>query len=201
MSRDPVALRTYRSLVKLYPRRFRDEYGADMVAMFREQCRDESAWRVTTRAALDLVLTVPTQRLEATMHRSSRTLVPLIYLAIAVAGFAGALLGGTNPVPILAGLAIMVGAGAFSVVAWRRSGSVRATTLSSSWWRFLVSGPCLVAAVIVAAGLGVEAWYLGMLTLLVALVLTTVGLGLGVAHLLNRRNPQDPPVSFSSGTS
>jgi hypothetical protein len=202
MSRDRVVVRAYGVLVKLYPRRFRDEYGDDLVAMFRDQCRDESPWRVGSRAALDLAITIPSQRVEATMHRSPRALVPLIYLAIAFAGFAIAIVGGTDPTPIVIGLAVAFGAGSLAVVSWRRtSARSSSTSASGTWWKLLLAGPGLVAVVIVAARLGVEAWYLGMLTLLVAFVLTAVGLGLGVAQLLNHRHPQDPPVSFSSGAS
>lgn len=34
------AERVYRLLLKVYPRRFRDEYGAEMVRLFRDQCRE-----------------------------------------------------------------------------------------------------------------------------------------------------------------
>ncbi len=36
-----VSKRVYRSLLVLYPKEFRREYGADMVQLFRDQCRDE----------------------------------------------------------------------------------------------------------------------------------------------------------------
>ena len=61
------------------------------------------------------------------------------------------------------------------------------TTLTTNWWKYLVAGPCLIALVIIAAGAGVEAWFLGMACVLTAFVLTAIGLVLGVSHLFNRR--------------
>jgi len=54
------------------------------------------------------------------------------------------------------------------------------------------AGPCIVAGVIVAAGLGVEAWFLGVALVLVAFVLTGTGLLLGLVRLANRRSPTLP---------
>ena len=45
MNGDRATVRVYRSLLRLYPREFRDEYGTDMVQLLREQCSDEPAWR------------------------------------------------------------------------------------------------------------------------------------------------------------
>jgi hypothetical protein len=199
VSGDRVAVPVYRALVKLYPRRFRGEYGDDMVVMFRDQCRDESVRGAFRRATLDLAITIPAQHLEAVMRRSPQALVPLIYMAVALAGLATAIAGGTDPSTIVIGLAVTLIAGTIGVVAWRRSVPVRGRSLTSSWWMFLGTGPGLVAVVITAAALGVEAWFLGMMTLLLAFVLIIVGLGLGIAHLLNHRDRQDPPVTFNAG--
>jgi hypothetical protein len=199
VSGDRVAVPVYRALVKLYPRRFRGEYGDDMVVMFRDQCRDESVRGAFRRATLDLAITIPAQHLEAVMRRSPQALVPLIYMAVALAGLATAIAGGTDPSTIVIGLAVTLIAGTIGVVAWRRSVPVRGRSLTSSWWMFLGTGPGLVAVVITAAALGVEAWFLGMMTLLLAFVLIIVGLGLGIAHVLNHRDRQDPPVTFNAG--
>jgi fatty-acid desaturase len=55
------------------------------------------------------------------------------------------------------------------------------------WWKFLLAGPCLVALVIVAAGVGVNAWYLGMFTVLAAFVSTAMGVVLLLARLFSHR--------------
>ncbi len=57
------------------------------------------------------------------------------------------------------------------------------------WWAFVLAGPILVGTVIVAAGLGVNAWLLGMLCVFTGLALTAVGFGLGVVRLLTRPVP------------
>ena len=67
MNGERVAVRLYGVLVRLYPRRFRDEYGADMVQLIRDQCADEPTWRVCARAATDLAITIPAQHMET--HR------------------------------------------------------------------------------------------------------------------------------------
>jgi hypothetical protein len=200
MSRDRAAVRMYGALVRLYPRRFREEYGPDLVGLFRDQCEDESVTRACGRAAVDLVITIPTQHLEAKMHRSSRTLVPLLFTALAVAGFVVAIIGGSFLPTIVIGLAIAFGAGAAAIAAWRRN-RVAPSTLTASWWKFLVVAAVLIGAANLGSALGIEAWALLMLTLLTAFVCIAIGLGLGVARLLDRRRPDEPPVSFSSGAS
>jgi hypothetical protein len=85
------------------------------------------------------------------------------------------------------GLGIALAAGTIGALAWRRSTPVHESTSSANWWKYLVAGPCLIALVIVGAGAGVEAWYLGMACVFAAIALTAVGLLLGVSHLLSRR--------------
>jgi hypothetical protein len=187
VSRERVAVRAYGALTRLYPRRFRDEYGTDMVSLFRDQCRDESAWRVVNRCAIDLAITIPTQHLEASMHKTPSPLVPLMYMVVAVAGLLLAVIGGSNAATAIVGLGIALAAGTVGAVAWRRSAPVSETTMTGHWWKFVVAGPCLIALVIIAARMGVEAWYLGMVTVLAAFVSIGIGLMLGLSHLLNHR--------------
>ncbi len=183
MNEERLAVRIYGTLVGLYPGRFRDEYGDDMVQLMRDQYDDEPAWRVCTRAAADLALSIPTQHLEARMNRTPNHTVPLLYTAIATAGLLLAIAGGTNLTMLIVGLCVAVGAGAMAVVAWRRAGPVGAKIHTQSWWKFVLAGPCIVASVIVAAGLGVEAWFLGLLLVLGAVVITGFGLLLGLVRL------------------
>jgi hypothetical protein len=56
----------------------------------------------------------------------------------------------------------------------------------------VIAGPCIVAAVIIAAGLGVDAWFVGVVAVFLAFVLTGVGLLLGIARLVSRRSPTLP---------
>ncbi len=183
MTRAPLPERGYRLLVRLYPRQFREQYGADMVALFREQCRDESAWSVTVRSLLDLALTVPSQHLETRMHKHPTSVVTLGYLAVALAGLLVAVVGGTTSFTLIGGALVALGAGTLAVLTWRRAAPVRESTLTSQWWKFVVAGPLLIGAVIVASGLGVEAWYLGLVVVFAAISSVLVGLALAVANV------------------
>jgi len=183
----PPPLRAYRGLLRLYPRRFREEYGADMVQLLRDQYRDESHARVLGRAFLDLAITIPNQHLEAHMRHAPTSFGPLLFLAIAVAGLAVAVVGGTTPAALIVGLVVAAGAGFLAVTAWRHAAPAREADVTSSWWKFLVAGPVLVALVIAGAGLGIEAWFVGVLMVFAAAVFTALGLTLGIAHLATHR--------------
>jgi hypothetical protein len=189
---DRPAVRVYGALLGLYPRTFRDEYGADMVQLVRDQCADEPAWRVFGRAALDLAITIPAQQLETHMNRPSTHVVPLLYTALAAAGVLCAMIGGSNAVIVVVGLCAAVVAGTTAAIAWRRTGPVGGNISTDGWWKLVLAGPCIIAAVIVAAGFGVDAWMLGMLAVLVALVLTGTGVLLGIAHLAKRHSRAIP---------
>ena len=188
---DRGFLRAYGALVALYPREFRDEYGADMVQLARDACRDDPTWLVAGRVLVDLAVSIPTQHLEAHVHRSPSHLVPLIYTAVAGAGIVLALAGGSNVALLFVGLVVAAIAGTLAVIAWRRApigGSVQTT----HWWKFVAAGPVIIGGVIVAAGLGVEAWFIGMLFVFLALILSGVGLLLGLVRLTTRRPPALP---------
>jgi hypothetical protein len=182
----PRGERVYAALIRLYPRRFREDYGADLVQLLREQCAEEPAWRVYGRALVDLAITVPSQRLEALVHNNSTRVVSLLYAAVATAGALLAIVGGSNTVTLTVGLLIALAAGAMAVTAYRR-GARRATAPTAAWWTFILAGLCLIGAVIIAAGAGVDAWYVGMLAVLLGAVLSVTGAVLGVARLVRRR--------------
>jgi hypothetical protein len=192
MSREPMAARVYGTLIGLYPREFRDDYSSDMVQLVRDQCADEPAWRVYGRAAIDLAITIPTQQLEARMNRPTNHFVPLVYTALATAGALLAIVGGTNVAMLIVGACIAVSCATMAVIAWRRAGPLTGTSTSGGWWKFVIAGPCIIAAVIIAAGLGVEAWFVGVVAVFFAFVLTGIGLLLGVARLVSRSSPTLP---------
>ncbi len=181
-------VRVYRALVGLYPRQFRNEYGADMVQLMRDQCSDEPAWRVCGRAVVDLAITIPFQQLEARMNRTPNHLVPLVYGALAAAGVLLAVVSGTNVTMLIIGACIAVVSGAMAAIAWRRTGPIGGTVSTGGWWKLVVAGPCIIVGVIVAAGLGVEAWFLGVILVFGAFVVTGVGLVLGLVRLSNRHS-------------
>jgi hypothetical protein len=183
---DPVMVRIYRSALHLYPRTFRDAYGADMVRLVRDQCTDDSAWAVALRLVVDLAITIPTQHVEAHMNRPSTHLVPLLYTALAAGGLLFAILGGTDTTIVVIGLCIAVIAGTLAVITWRRSGPIGARISTDAWWKLVLVGPCIVMALLVGARFGVEAWEVMMFALLVAFVTTGTGVLLGVARVAQR---------------
>ena len=106
--------------VRLYPRPFREKYGADLAQLLRDQCAEESAWRVYGRALVDVAITVPSQHLEALVHNNSTRVVSLLYAAVATAGALLVIVGGSNAVTLTVGLPIALAAGAMAVVAYKR---------------------------------------------------------------------------------
>ena len=192
MNGDRATVRVYRSLLCLYPREFRDEYGADMVQLIRDQCGDEPSWQVGARCALDLAVAIPTQHMEAHMNRPSTHLVPLLYATVAAAGLLFAIVGGSNITISVIGLCIAVAAGTIAAVSWKRSGPVGAKLSTDGWWKLVLAGPCIIVAVIIGAGLGVDAWEVMVFLGLVAFVVTGTGVLLGIARLAKRHSRAIP---------
>ncbi len=195
MNGRPPVIQVYAALVHLYPRQFRQNYGADMIALLNQQCQEEPTARVAGRAMLDLALTIPNQHLETAMRKVPNSTVPFIYLAVSAAGLSLAIVGGTQPVTFFAGLAIALSAGSVGLIAWRRSsppsGPEGDGTVRAQWWKFLLAGPFLIGAVIAVASAGVEAWFLGMAVVFLAAVLTTLGVILGIMHAVaSHKGPQ-----------
>lgn len=182
------AARLYRSFLRLYPRRFREEYGEALVALFEDQCRDESPARVYARTALDLIVTVPVRHLEVPMHDRAPTAMVLVYSVIALGGVATAVIGGTNEVAVSLGLLVAALAGGLAVVTARRN-VTRPADPAGLWWKITTTGVALVAAVVVGAGVGIEAWYLAWLASIVGLAMIAVGLTLGAVRLIQRMRP------------
>ena len=177
-----MLLRVYRVAIRLYPRAFRDEYGDDLVQAVRDELHQDRVPTVVARTVIDLALSIPTQHLEAHM-RSSRRLVALVYAVIAFAGLSLAVLGGSNAVTLVLGLATAASAGTIAIAGWQRGATSADAGVTAGWWKFLLAGPILIGAVILAAGVGVNAWMLGLATVVAALGSMVLGLGLGIARL------------------
>jgi hypothetical protein len=192
MSARHRTLAAYRLAVRLYPKRFRDEYGPDLVGLVADQLRDEPTWRVLTRSAVDLALTVPTRHLEAHMTRTSPTLVPVIFGAIALSAVAVAIVVG-HPGVLLACLAVTVVAGSLALASAHRARPLtEPRPATRNWWKLLAGGGTVLAVLIAtttATGeLPEHAWFVAMLTGLTGLVLIGSGIVLGIAHLASRAN-------------
>ncbi len=122
------------------------------------------------------------------MHRPPAHLATLAPLTLSAAGLVVAFLGGTNGPVVASGLAVFVvglvlGAITMRSTPWQHSPADR----GRGWWQLLLAGPVIVAAVLLAAQAGVEAWFVGMVCVLLAIGLTALGVGLGVVRLLTRR--------------
>ena len=191
------AARIYRGLLRVYPRRFRDEYGPDMVLLFAEQLRDEPAVRVWARGVIDLAITIPARHLEAHMTRPPNPAVPALFAAISVAGVLFGVIAGSNLGMLAAGVSVAAAAAALAVVAWRHTRAITAARPATAhWWKLLAAGAGVLAAVIVVTTATGEVddsmWWPMMITILVALVTLAAGLVLGIAHLTSTR-PRNTP--------
>lgn len=180
-------VRAYRAVHRLYPRAFRQEYGEDMVLLFADQLDEEPVWRVSGRALVDLVLTVPTRHLEAHMNRSSTPFVVVLFLSLALAGLAFTLVDG------VLGMGIAVAGGGLAVLAWHRDRPAAAPSgATAKWWKLLGGGLALLAAVILtttATGeLSEPAWLVAAVVFLASCTLIGTGAVLGLVRLTRRHD-------------
>lgn len=133
-----------------------------MAQLFGDECRDEPTWRVCARSLVDLAITVTAQHLEVHVHRSPAAVVSTMYLTVAAAGAPLAAVGGTNRTSLVIGLIMTFGAGFIAVAARRGAEPAPRGAAKERRWQFIIAGPVLIGAVILAAGLGVEALFLGI---------------------------------------
>ena len=181
------AVTIYQSLLRGYPRRFRDEYGPDMVAISAHQLADERPMRVWARIVVDLATTIPAQHLEEHMNHERGTLVPLVFAILSVAVVLAAVILGSSGVGALMVL-IAMGAGAIAVISWRRGRPIRqAAPVTAHWWKLLTMGAgVLIALIAITRATGELAegmWLPTTLTGLFAMMAIATGLVLGIAHL------------------
>jgi hypothetical protein len=190
MSRGSNTVRAYRHAVRLYPRRFREEYGTDLVVLVADQLRDEPSWRVLARSAVDLATTLPARHMEAHMNRASTPLVPALFGALALSSLIVGLIIG-HPIVFVASIAVAGTAGSLGLVSAHRARPfTQPRPKSAHWWKLLGAGAAMMAALIATTTATGElphgAWFVAMATGLTALVLLGAGLVLGVAHLASR---------------
>lgn len=182
--------RTYRALIRLYPRSFRDEYGDEMVMLFEDQRAAEPAVRVWFRSLLDLALTAPTRHLEAHVHRlSAQSLLTLLAATGAVVALVVGFAIGSVAVPAL----IVVIAATWLAVASRRA---ERPVDAPTWWKRVVAGGVLIALVGAAANIpwpesmdigGDLAWSLGAVAVITGIALIVSGAVVGTLGRHGRR--------------
>ena len=185
MKRTAVIVAAYRGLLRLYPRTFRDEFGADMVLLFREQLRDEPIWRVCGRGVLDLVITIPIRHVEVHMSRT-RTPALILVASFAVASALFALVEG------LLGIAVAALGAGLAMLTWRHERPAPSERAAAQrWWKLLAAGAALLAVVIGVATamreLSEPAWAIAAVTFLVSVSLLGAGVILGLVRLTDRR--------------
>ncbi|MDQ1696359.1 MAG: hypothetical protein QOJ03_1712 [Frankiaceae bacterium] len=189
-------MRLYGALLHCYPRDFRREYGEDMTQLLALQLRDENAVRVWGRTFVDLALTVPSLRLEAVMsRRSSLPGTAVVYGAAAVACLVATAVSGTVGMVGAAGLLLAVLFSSLAVLAWRRARTLGAgSEASPHWWKYLAVGVAGIACCVLVANvadhdLPGNTWFIWISVLLTSMVLSAVGLILGLSLAVARRRP------------
>ncbi len=181
----------YRHLSALYPKSFRAEYGTDLVAAFTQQLSDDGVARAWLSTARDLVVTVPSQHLEARMKRPDPHTVAMAATTVTVAALVLAVVAGTGPVVgvfLLIALVSLV----VATLGWKaaRPAGDQVVSLVNRWRTLLFVGVALVTAAIVVVNVspyndrelpGVG-WALLMLSLITGIGLITVGVTMGLSR-------------------
>jgi hypothetical protein len=189
----------YRRLTALYPRRFRDEYRTDLVALFSHQLEDDGPGRVWLRTARDIAVTIPVQHLEAHVHRPSHNIVTAISSVVAIAAALLAIILGTAMSLVL--FLVALGSGAIAISSWKANRPLRvAHNVDSAWWKFLAGGVALVIVTFSAMAvpwpdamdLGENAYWLVVFSVMTGLALGAIGLALGLGALIHRKYTPRP---------
>ena len=192
-----TAVGAYRAFLRLYPRRFRDEYGADMALLFADQMRDEAARRVWARTFVDLAITVPTRHLEAHMKRTPSPTLALSIGALSVAAVIVAVVGGTNRGVLTVGVPIAVVSALLAAVLWHDARPIAVPRdATGRRWKYLGSGAGLLIALIAITTVTGEVteslWVPTMVAFVFALVLIATGVVLTIAHVAGGRHKSVP---------
>jgi hypothetical protein len=193
MNRRHVAL--YRILTTAYPRKFRDEYGEDLMITFARQLDEHGPARCWVRTVHDLTLTIPAQHLEVRMKHPTSKHVTSISFAIAISGTLVAVVIGTSLYAVIV-LSVTAVAGTFAVLSRKAAKPALALKKPRSWKKFLTAGSVLLTAIIVAINLpGTQnqelsefAWSLMMLTFLFSFALIGSGIVLAATQLHGKRH-------------
>lgn len=186
-----AGVRLYQLALCCYPRRFREEYGPDMVALLEDQLRDEPAPRVWARATVDLSISIPTRHLEALMTRPPNLAVPVMFAGLSTAGVLLVVIGGARGDIVAMGTTLAVVAGALAYLAWRDVRHSDTHGAGGSWAKLLGAGMVTLASFIAAVNIHPDLsdgqWQLAMLALLTSLALIASGTILGVVRHAHKR--------------
>jgi hypothetical protein len=181
--------RVYRALIRMYPPRFRRDYGDAMVQLFEDRRRERGTWRAWRFAVRDLVLSAPCEHWESYVSATTRTKLVTAALITSAAAIAFIMAGGA-----------LVGIGLLLLLTWQLYAINRTRgrhVAAQSWWKFAASGAALFAVLFVIFAMpwpeswrsqvnGEVAWFVAMLGFSTALVLISLGLFMGFAHWITR---------------
>jgi len=104
----PAPHPVYRSLVRLYPRDFRQSHGEDLVQHFADLITDRGARAAWTRTGVDLIVTIPRYRLENIMTEQHSATTLHLAITLLAAGGVLSLLTGLGPGLVLLLAAVML---------------------------------------------------------------------------------------------
>jgi hypothetical protein len=117
--------RLYRALVRLYPRRFRRDYGEDLVLHFGDLVADRGTRAAWARTSLDLLITVPRYHLEQIMKEQHSNTALNVVIGLLAAAWIGTVLVGSRLGPL-----VLVAAGVLA--ATQRSALAKALRVPDS---------------------------------------------------------------------
>jgi hypothetical protein len=181
-----LSVRAYRTLLWLYPRAFREEYGDDMVLLAQDMSRDTNSGRVWLTLARDAAVSIPLQRIEALMSaRPSVRFAPLLSLLVLCAAMLVVAAAGTTPfLVVVPAVVCAVAVAAAALLYWRSNrGYVEpADAMYRHWLRFIAGGAAILLSIVVGASATDLAlnWMVGMGIVFVGVGCMAFGCGLGV---------------------
>ena len=167
----------FRALLHVYPRTFRDEYGPDMAQLFADRQREDGhrAVRLLAAEAVDCLRTAPRLHLENPMTR-----IAFPYALVIVAALGFALLGGGGLLPAVI-LSVLL-------LAYRRQRPI-ADAGHPRWWTWFAAAGVAVAVLFTVLAIDGDelttvGWSIAFLSGNGAIILTLIGVGTGLAHLV-----------------
>ncbi len=190
-----IHLALYQRMTVLYPKAFRDEYRADLSAVFAQQLEELGAPRCWIRTVRDLIVSIPAQHMEPRMKNPVSSYAFILCLALAISGTVMAVVIGASLYAIV--FAIVAVASLGSAIALRRAAKpVVELERASSWKKFVVGGGLMLGALIVLMNLPANRdqdlspveWSGLMLSLLVSLSLIGAGVVLGAMNISRNRH-------------
>ncbi|MET0626980.1 MAG: hypothetical protein ABW033_00815 [Acidimicrobiia bacterium] len=184
------SVRTYRAVTRVYPPKFRREYGEPMVQLFADRVRRDGGRRAWGSALRDVSISAPYQYWESLMNASPQTKLTVAAVLTGIAAIAFLLVGGA-----ILGLVLLL------VLAWELYAILRMRghrVSEQRWWKFAGSGVALFAVLFIIFAMpwpedwrsavpGELAWTVAMFGFSASIVLVVLGLFMGVAQLASRR--------------